>query len=65
MRYLRIAKGSVGEMRNQLYIALTVDYISKATFEEVNQRLEDLAKQIGGFIVYLQAHKERVSIRNS
>ncbi|MBI3385150.1 four helix bundle protein [Candidatus Gottesmanbacteria bacterium] len=27
-RFLKIAKGSVGEVRNQLYLALTLDYIA-------------------------------------
>lgn len=53
IRFLRISKGSAGEVRNQLYIALTVGYISQTQFNEVNKELEELAKQIGGLIVYL------------
>ncbi len=63
VRYLRIAKGSAGEVRNQLYIALAVDYIAEKEFNEVNNLLEDLAKQIGGLIGYLEKHKKQ--IRNS
>lgn len=54
IRFLKIAKGSVGEVRNQLYIALTVGYISKEEFEKSNKDLENIAGQVGGFIVYLQ-----------
>jgi four helix bundle protein len=54
VRYLRIAKGSVGETRNHLYIALSVDYISKDEFEKLNYTLTQLARQIGGFIIYLK-----------
>ena len=53
IRYLKIAKGSVGEVRNQLYIALMVGYITKTEFEELNRQLVDLSKQIGSFINYL------------
>jgi four helix bundle protein len=54
MRFLRIAKGSVGETRNQLYIALAVKYIVKEEFEKANLELEELANQIGAFIVYME-----------
>lgn len=58
VRFLKIAKGSAGEVRNQLYIALAVGYISQIEFDLINAKLEDLAGQIGGFIVYLQRKKE-------
>ena len=53
IRYLRIAKGSTGEVRNQLYIALAVGYITKSEFENLNKELIDLSNQIGSFINYL------------
>lgn len=54
IRFLKIAKGSVGEVRNQLFIALAVGYITQAEFDEINKELEDLANQIGGLISYLE-----------
>lgn len=54
IRFLKIAKGSAGETRNQLYIALVVKYITRDEFSKINKNLEDLAGQIGGFIVYLE-----------
>ncbi|MCD6085775.1 four helix bundle protein [bacterium] len=54
IRFLKIAKGSVGEARNQLYIALAVDYITKKEFKKINEKLKNLANQIGAFIVYLE-----------
>jgi four helix bundle protein len=53
IRFLKIAKGSVGETRNQLYIALAVGYINKLEFDTVNKELIDLSGQIGSFINYL------------
>ncbi len=58
IRFLKIAKGSVGEVRNQLYIALAVDYITEQEFDKINKELEDLANQIGGFIVYLEKKRK-------
>lgn len=54
IRFLKIAKGSVGEVRSQLYIALAVHYINQNEFQGVNTMLENLAKQIGAFISYLE-----------
>lgn len=58
IRFLKIAKGSVGETRNQLYIALAVGYITKEEFNKINKSLEDLAGQIGGFIIYLETKRK-------
>ena len=58
IRFLKIAKGSAGEARNQLYIALAIDYITKNEFEKINKELENLAGQIGGFIVYLEKKRK-------
>lgn len=53
IRYLRIAKGSVGEVRNHLYISLEIKYIDSTEFHKINKELENLGNQIGGFIHYL------------
>ncbi len=53
-RYLRIAKGSVGEVRNQLYIAYAAGYISQEEQNTLDTKLSELGRQIGAFIVYLQ-----------
>jgi len=54
IRFLKIAKGSAGETRNQLHIALTINYIENSEFEKSNEDLENLASQIGSFISYLE-----------
>ncbi len=66
IRFLKIAKGSVGEVRNQLYIALNIGYVNKNEFDNINNKLEELANQIGGFIKYLiQFKKQKSVIQNS
>jgi four helix bundle protein len=54
IRFLKIAKGSAGEVKNQLYIALAVDYITKVEFESNAASIEILLMQIGKFITYLE-----------
>jgi four helix bundle protein len=57
-RFLRISKGSAGEVRNQLYVALEIGYIEKSEFENLNSSFIELASQIGKFISYLDKHKK-------
>lgn len=57
IRFLKIAKGSTGEARNQLYIALAVGYLSKLEFNRLNSELIDLSNQIGKLISYLNKEK--------
>jgi four helix bundle protein len=58
IRFLKIAKGSVGEVRNQLHIALAVNYIIQREFDCIYGETEELSKQIGGFIVYLETKRK-------
>jgi four helix bundle protein len=58
-RYLKIAKGSVGETRNQLFIALALNYITKTEFDEINNLLLELAAKIGALINYLDKQKNQ------
>ena len=63
IRYLKIAKGSLGEVRNQLYIAVSILYITQKEFDQLNEKLLILASQIGGLTSYLIRNKS--VIRNS
>lgn len=59
IRTLKISKGSAGEVKNQLYIALSLSYISKEEFLIAVNELQTIMNQLGKFISYL--HKKRVS----
>ena len=58
IRFLKISKGSLGEVRNQLYIALAVNYITKEEFNTTNKLFQELANQIGKFISYLETQRK-------
>ncbi len=59
IRYLRIAKGSLGEVRNQLEIAKIVEYITEEEMNKIDQELINLSSQIGGFIKYLETKRRK------
>jgi len=59
IRYLKITKGSIGEVRNQLEIAHIVGYITKDELSNTDEKLLDLAAQTGGFIKYLETKRRK------
>ncbi len=58
IRFLNYSKGSVGEVRSLLYVALDQEYISDKQFEELKDYAVSISTQIANFIKYL---KKRVS----
>ncbi len=58
IRFLKISKGSVGEARNQLYIALSINYIDESEFNKLNELLMELANKIGGLSYYLESKRK-------
>lgn len=57
LNFLFMAKGSCGELRSQLYIALDLEYIDTPTFKKNYDLAEEVSKSLGGFIKYLQTWK--------
>jgi four helix bundle protein len=58
IRFLVIARGSISEVQNDLYIALDLKYISKNEFQSAYDDAKNIGKQINGFIKYLRNHKD-------
>jgi len=52
-QFLSTAKGSLGEVRAQLYIALDAGYLSEKDFRELYELVLETAKRVGGFMRYL------------
>jgi four helix bundle protein len=55
-RYLGIAKGSAGELRTQLYVALDQCYITKEEFAVLTDRIRKIASQISRLRSYIMTH---------
>ena len=54
IQFLAIAKGSAGEMKSQLYIALDQGYLSREDFARLSSSASDTAKIIAGLMSYLR-----------
>jgi four helix bundle protein len=52
--FLKYSKGSAGEIRSMLYVALDLNYISKSTFDENYKYVIKIITQISNFIKYLK-----------
>ena len=52
-QFLSISKASCGEVRSQLYRALDRNHINQNEFDDLYSYTEQIGKQIGNFIVYL------------
>jgi four helix bundle protein len=54
IQFLAIAKGSVGEVRSQLYISMDQNYIPQKTFTHLNEFMVETGRMIGGLMNYLR-----------
>ena len=54
IRHLGIAKGSAGEVRSQLYVALDQNYITETEFKTLAELSKKASRQIASFIKYLK-----------
>jgi len=58
IKFLYIAKGSLGEMRSQLHVSYELGYIKKDNLNTFLTQCYDLSNQLGAFIASI---KKRVS----
>jgi four helix bundle protein len=54
VQFLAVAKGSIGEVRSQLYVALDQQYITQERFDELSSDAQGISKLIAGFMDYLR-----------
>lgn len=54
IQFLAIAKGSSGELKSQLFRAIDFKVISKDDAVEIQQELDAISRQLGGFMGYLK-----------
>ncbi len=53
-QFLSLAKGSAGEVRAQLYVALDQNYIDRPTFDRLQTALHTISRKLGGLMKYLR-----------
>jgi len=53
IRHLAIAKGSAGEVRSQLYVALDQNYITQSEFSELTELSKKVSRPLSTLIRYL------------
>lgn len=58
-KYLQIAKGSCGEVRNMLYIGVDLNYIDKEKAEPLNVQCKCISAAIFNLINYLNKSKTK------
>ena len=54
LQYLFVAKGSCGEVRAQLYLAIDYEYITEEEFSQLKTKALELNRIISGLIKYLK-----------
>lgn len=64
IRFLKIAKGSAGEVKNQVLISNMIGYISESGFNDLVSDLDNLSSQIGAFITYLEIKRKNKEFVN-
>src|SRR5687767_7147468 len=56
VQFLNIAKGSSGEVRSHLYVALDQEYLDANAFEKLYDSTVSLSRQLASFIRYLERY---------
>lgn len=64
VNFLGHAKGSSGEVRSQLYVALDLKYISQEQFNEAYELADKASRQIKRFMEYLEKNPSPRIIRD-
>ncbi|MBN8422747.1 MAG: four helix bundle protein [Verrucomicrobia bacterium] len=54
IQFLGHSKGSCGEVRSQLYVALDENYLSEQDWQELHNRCLEISRLLDGFIKYLR-----------
>ena len=65
VQFLNIAKGSIGEVRAQLYVALDQDYVTREEFSALRDSAVSLSRRLASFIRYLQNYASNSRVRKA
>src|SRR6185503_296735 len=61
LQFLAVAKGSCGEVRAQLYIAVDQGYLQQDLFEDLSKNAAEIGRLISGMMKYLSKSELRGS----
>src|SRR5438067_108803 len=65
IQFLNVAKGSNGEVRSQLYVALDQEYVDEKMFNELREAALALSRRLAKFIGYLEGYSSNSRIRRA
>jgi len=59
LQFLSNCKGSCGEVKSHLYVALDQDYLTQLTFDQLYTQTDEVSRLAGGFMAYLRQSQLR------
>ena len=65
IQFLQIAKGSNGEVRSQLYVALDQEYVDQKMFDKLRNSALALSRRLAKFISYLESYASNSRVRRA
>jgi four helix bundle protein len=65
IQFLNIAKGSTGEVRSQLYVALDQEYVDQKKFEKLRNAALAVSRRLAKFIGYLENYPGDSRVRRA
>src|SRR5438552_10891133 len=54
LQFLSDSKGSCGEVKSHLYVAVDQNYITPITFDDLYGKANEVSRLVGGFMTYLR-----------
>jgi four helix bundle protein len=63
IQFLNIAKGSVGEVRSHLYVAVDQEYLDQKSFDALRASCIALSRRLARFISYLKRYPTNARVR--
>lgn len=65
VRFLKISKGSIGELKSQLLVCKKINYIDETEYKNIESNIESLRNQLARFINYLEKNKKIYKLINN
>ena len=54
IQFLSISKGSCGEVKSHLYVALDQQYVNSTQFDQLYKSADEVGRLLAGFMAYLK-----------